>query len=509
MSKKFLLFLFVGFSVLSSINHVWAFDKTENALYSSQKFKNICLIYNGSTFRRQWNVNDFIPYLVYEDGEKNYIPLFDTFLLIEYRTSDGKFFWGGQDKENTVNIKDWEWLSNVWESCMKHLNEAVKKLHQKGILKNSIGIIITIPEPNVKIQDFGSIPDDGIKLNFNKEIDRMLAVRWYVEKIVAHFSSSHYSYLNLLGFYWLGESIPQEMENTVKETAKLIHQENLLFFWIPYFTANNVWAWRDLGFDYVFYQPNYFFSGEGGIERLGLTAYRVEKFNCGVEIELDDQVMVSENHRVRFLQYLQSAVYFGWDKKPMAWYQSNDTILKLYRSDNEKHKNLYRDIAHFFRGTYQPLLNLPPIPEYRVPPREGKNWSHRDNGTKVIEPSSGFCLSQNPEWAIDGDVDFYSGTSGFACCSIPGEIKIQFADNVVLSRVQMLLFNLDNRYYQYRVEISEDNRNWKTVVDKSQGEHRGWQIDTFPSQPTRYLRIIPLFNSTGQYLFQLVELEVY
>jgi len=193
----------------------------------------------------------------------------------------------------------------------------------------------------------------------------------------------------------------------------------------------------------------------------------------------------------------------------MAWYQSNDTVFKLAKSDNKQHKDMYRDIAYFIKGIYPLSSNLPPIPTYKIPFHEGKNWAHRDNGTKILEPSSGFCLSLKPEWAIDGDVDSYSGTTGFACCGIPGEIKIQFADTIVLSCIQMLLFNLDDRYYQYRVEVSEDGYNWIVVIDKSQGEYRGWQIDTIPSQKARYVRVIPLFNSTGQHLFQLVELEIY
>lgn len=513
MRPFFSLLFRVSFTAIPLFCHTisgWANDNVNDRIFLSKLPKNICLIYNGSSSRRQWTPEDFIPYLIYQEkGRKETFPLFDSFLLIEYRTSDGKYFWGAETNEQTAHANDWEWLANIWGSCLNSLNQSVQKLHQENFLKNKIGVIITLPEPNMKIHNFGSVPGKTISLDFKNENDRISAIRWYVDKVQDNFQSANYSYLELLGFYWLGESIPLEMESTVKQTALLFHQAGLYFFWIPYFTANNVWSWKNLGFDYMFYQPNYFFEGEGGTERLGLTAYRIEQFRCGAEIELDDRILTSKDHQLRFQQYLQTAVYFKWNQKPMAWYQSNDTIYKLAKEKNEKCKDLYRDIAHFIRGSYQPPTYLPPIFEYKIPSCEGFNLAHRNNGTKIIEPTSGFCSSLNPEWAIDGDVNFYSGTSGFACCGIPGEITIQFVKNFTISRVQMLLFNLDERYYQYRVEISEDKQHWETVIDKSQGKHRGWQTDTFSPRSARYLRIIPLFNSTGQHLFQLVELEVY
>ncbi|GEM_PF-1524241 len=473
--------------------------------------KNICLIYNGSTSRRQWKANDFIPYLIYQDQQTgDILPLFDAFLLIEYRTSEGKLFWGATNEKEFPDVHDWEWLASVWNNCLNELNQAVKILHDKNTIEKDIGIIITIPEPSINIHNFGSISTDNTNLNFQNEADRITAIRWYIKKVLAEFSSAPYSHLKLLGFYWLGESIPPTMENTVKQTAEIIHQANLQFYWIPYFTAHNVWAWKNLGFDFIYYQPNYFFNGEGGDTRLGLTAYRIEQFNCGVEMELDNRILDSELHQFRFLRYLQAGTQFKWNQKPMAWYQANDTILKLATSPDKKHQQIYRNIAKFIAQKYQPSDDLPAISIYTIPPRNGLNLAHRNNGTIItIEPTSNFYLSFNLEHAIDGDIDCYSGTSGFACCGIPGEIRIQFTDTLTISRVQMLLYNLDERYYQYRVETSEDGNIWKTIIDKTQGEHRGWQIDTFPPLPVRYLRVIPLFNSTGQNLFQLVELEVY
>jgi len=476
----------------------------------SFEIKNICLIYHGSDQRRNWQPEDFKPYLIYTDIsiEKSF-PLFDTFLLIEYRSSDGKYFWGGQKKEEIATIEQWKWLINRWASCLDAINECVGEIKKEGKIQNKINIIITIPEPDINCINFGTLSGSEVPLNFQKTEDVLKALQWYMDEVLYQIKVGGYEHLNFVGFYYLAESIPAGRENVIKAMAEIIHRYKLKFFWIPYFTGNNVWLWKDLNFDYMFLQPNYFFEGKGGNHRLSLAGYRIQEFQCGVEMELDDRIFKSETHQYRFQQYLQAGTHFQWVKKPIAWYQANDTIYKLAHSQDDKLKSIYRDIAYFIHGEYQPPSYLPPIEEYKVPDRKGNNYAHIDNGTKVIKPNDGFCLSLNPEWMIDGDITNYSGTAGFGCCGIPGEIVLDFSKNILVHRVQLLLFNLDERYYQYHIDLSNDGQNWNTVVDKTQGEYRDWQTDIIPSQTAHYLRIVPTYNSAHQSLFQVVEIEVY
>lgn len=486
-------------------------EESQNVTFLKSSIpKNIGLIYYGAGGRRDWQAEDFEPYITYKESSTGKtFPLFDAFLLIEYRTTDGKLFWGGKNEEEVAKIEHWKGLAERWLSCLHSINECAGNLKSRSLLHQNIGVIITIPEPDVKCTNFGTLPDSNTSLNFQKPEDRQKAIRWYIEQVCHHIEQAKYEHLDFIGFYWLAESITNEMIPTVKETAKIVHERGLNFFWIPFFTGNNIWVWKELGFDYMFLQPNYFFNGDGGNRRLPLAGYRIQQFQCGAEMELDDRILTSEPHQLRFLQYLQAGSHFQWNTKPMAWYQSNDTIYQLATSKDEKLYEIYRNIVHFINNDYQPLTSLPPIEEYKIPDRSGKNWAHKNNGTKVTEPSSGFCLSLNPEWIIDGDIDNYSGTSGFGCCGIPGEITLLFPEAITLSRIQLLLFNLDERYYQYRIELSEDGQNWETVIDKTQGEYRNWQVDIISPHTARYLRVIPTYNSAKQSLFQIVELEAY
>lgn len=496
--------------ILFLCNYLCAYENT-NKNFSQYEIKNICLIYHGSDQRRNWLSEDFRPYLVYTDNSTlKTFPLFDTFLLIEYRSLDGKYFWGGQKAEEIATIEQWKWLINRWSSCLHAINKCAGKIKNEGTIQNKINIIIiTIPEPDINCVNFGTLSDSEGSLNFQRTEDVLKALRWYIDEVLHQVNMGKYEHLNFIGFYYLAESIPAGRENVIRSIAKIIHQHKLKFFWIPYFTGNNVWLWKDLNFDYMFLQPNYFFEGNGRKYRLPLAGYRIQQFQCGAEMELDDRILTSETHQYRFKQYLQAGIHFQWRRKPIAWYQANDTIYKLACSEDDKLRSIYRDIAYFIHGEYQPPPNLPPIEEYKVPDRNGNNYAHRHNGTKVIRPNAGFCLSLNPEWMIDGDITHYSGTAGFGCCGIPGEIVLDFSKSIIVHRVQLLLFNLDERYYQYHIDLSEDGQNWNTVVDKTQGEHRGWQTNIISPQTAHYLRIVPTYNSAHQSLFQVVEIEVY
>ena len=55
---------------------------------------------------------------------------------------------------------------------------------------------------------------------------------------------------------------------------------------------------------------------------------------------------------------------------------------------------------------------------------------------------------------------------------------------------------------------SLDGEAWEPAVDKSEGEWRGWQVDTFAPRAARYVRFTGLYNSANS-LFQVVEFEVY
>ena len=77
--------------------------------------------------------------------------------------------------------------------------------------------------------------------------------------------------------------------------------------------------------------------------------------------------------------------------------------------------------------------------------------------------------------------------------------------------MKLLLYDLDSRYYRYKIEASSNNTTWTMIVDRTAttNQCRGWQNISFsPTIQVRYLRLIGTYNSANAG-FHAVEWEVY
>ncbi len=77
-----------------------------------------------------------------------------------------------------------------------------------------------------------------------------------------------------------------------------------------------------------------------------------------------------------------------------------------------------------------------------------------------------------------------------------------------IDKIRTLLWDGDGRYYQYYLEVSEDGQKWTKVVDKTSGQWKSWQLDSFDPIPAKYIRITGTYNSINKG-FHIVELEAY
>ena len=93
----------------------------------------------------------------------------------------------------------------------------------------------------------------------------------------------------------------------------------------------------------------------------------------------------------------------------------------------------------------------------------------------------------------------------------PGNMTLDLKGLCTISSMKLLLWDLDNRYYRYKIEASIDNATWTTIVDRTAttNQCRGWQDISFsPTIQARYLRLIGTYNSENAG-FRVVEWEVY
>jgi hypothetical protein len=476
--------------------------------------RHLCLLYHGQARRGHWTRETLRPYVACIDAEgKPTDWLFDSFLFIEFATDDNKQLFHFAKGKPQPTVVDWQWLADAWfreQSGVNGLEQCVAEVGQTlNQPDHRVNVMITLPVPADENTGFGALPGTDRPLDFSQETDRQAALRWYIDTVRKRFDDGHYAHLNLLGFYWTGESIPQQDSAIVRWTSEYLHGQGLKHYWIPYFTAEGAGEWRTLGFDAMMLQPNFFFEGNGGAGRLGRAADRARRFGCGVEMEFDGRALTSDAHLQRFWDYLDAGVAYGWIRGSLVgWYEGGGALGALLKQP-DKYRPLYDAICQFVKGTYTPRHpeRFPALES--APSRQQDNLALASKGAKVIGAIDNGKPGLAPERMIDGDADDYSGSSGLTWFGIPGNATVELPQAATVARTQMLLFDLDDRFYSYRIDTSADGTNWEPAVDKSAVEARGWQVDRFSPRNAKYIRLTGVRNSTGQNLMQVIEFEAY
>lgn len=62
----------------------------------------------------------------------------------------------------------------------------------------------------------------------------------------------------------------------------------------------------------------------------------------------------------------------------------------------------------------------------------------------------------------------------------------------------MLLWDCDDRYYSYYIEVSVNMWDWELIIDKSKELVRSWQLLQFNSRPIVFIRITGTYNSANE-----------
>jgi hypothetical protein len=112
-----------------------------------------------------------------------------------------------------------------------------------------------------------------------------------------------------------------------------------------------------------------------------------------------------------------------------------------------------------------------------------------------------------PQAAIDGDMDTYWAASPSPC-----QWRLDLGAVRRLGAIDVFPYWGDGRYYQYTVEVSQDGKNWKQVVDMSknvqESSMNGHRHVISQAEPARFLRINMLRNSANVGV-HLVEVRVF
>jgi alpha-N-acetylglucosaminidase len=127
---------------------------------------------------------------------------------------------------------------------------------------------------------------------------------------------------------------------------------------------------------------------------------------------------------------------------------------------------------------------------------------------KPVTVSGGTVYNHLPERAVDGN----SWDTDSAWNSIVGNwLCIDLEKEERIDRVQVFNVWGENRYYQYTVEVSPDNKTWTMVADMSKSKNISTSfgfMHRFEPIDARYVRVTVLYNSVNPGI-HLVEVRVF
>lgn len=478
--------------------------------------EDMVLIYHGHERRVEWTAENLSPYVAWlnEDGQ----PvdwLFDSFLFIEFSTDDGTWLHHYREQTRLPTISDWIWMADGWfrpNDGIAGLEGAVARAADElGAPPAKRRVVIGMPLPLAEDHAFGPIPGEAETLDLARPEDAQRALAWYIDRVCEQWEAAEFEHLELVGFYWTAEGINAQYGPLARWTSDHLHDLDLKHVWIPYYGAAGYTSWQHFGFDAVMLQPNYFFTSEDrSVDWFRGHATRVQVAHTGVEVEFDTRALTDERFRRRFYDYLDAGVAYGWMKGALlGYYEGGRAVLDFYGGGAEGRK-LYDDLYRFVRGMYEPTgeTDFPPLEVVDRDPTG--DLALASKGAKVHDAADlpEWRPGITPEKMIDGDIYNYGGMYGFTAFYIPGSVTVELPDESPVARTHVKLFDLDHRFFRYRIDTSLDGENWESAVDKTEGEWRGWQVDCFEARRAKFVRFTCTHNSVNP-ICQVVELEVY
>ena len=318
------------------------------AEYAMDEIVDMALVYQGSTHRPEWTVDELTPYVVHKFADGHTDWFFDGFLFFDF-TKNNEIGYGPGYGKNSVRA-DWEWLLGrvfAKDKGLDALNQCIEKY--KNILgdpKFKHKIVLGVPSTVANQKNWGSL--NGRELDFSRRDDQMTAIKWYIDNLVENFKKANMDNLELVGFYWIVESAKADMPRLTNDVSDYIHEIGKKFYWIPHWGAVSNTNWKALGFDMAYQQPNHFFDTNVLDSRLNDACRLARSYNMGLELEFDYRVFYeSQNsHYSRLETYLKAfednAVY---EKSSVAYYTGTRALLDMALSEVPENKAIMDRLA--------------------------------------------------------------------------------------------------------------------------------------------------------------------
>ncbi|XP_039294308.1 BTB/POZ domain-containing protein 9 [Nilaparvata lugens] len=116
-------------------------------------------------------------------------------------------------------------------------------------------------------------------------------------------------------------------------------------------------------------------------------------------------------------------------------------------------------------------------------------------------------VSRSRNALLDGNTSNYDWDSGYTCHQLgSGSILVQLGQPYMIDSIRLLLWDCDDRSYNYYVETSVNMADWELVCDKTNDNCKSWQTIRFDRRPVVFIRVIGTHNTANE-VFHCVHLE--
>ena len=317
--------------------------------------RNLLLAYaDGNGSLGQWSESDFMPMLqapaAHLSGTNR---LFDGVLFLSYSPFSTASQWSG-------------FVQNLFTPGTQ-----LSALDQAAAVTGSTPekVVITIPGLDNNPSNFGSITPGGPNLDMNP-VDvgqltayrnKLQAIQWYINQVMAAWKQAGFQHLKLVGFYWSPETLNSTLEYKhaiVQQTAQMVHAQNLLFYWIPFYGAYGITEWKKLGFDAVMVQPNVSFTWAiDPHSRFTDIATLAQDEGLGVEMELYWGALYTTNMNVaqisqdKWDDYFTAGNVFGYQHNALlSYYDSSKNLTSLAENSALYYNQIFQNTVQFIEN---------------------------------------------------------------------------------------------------------------------------------------------------------------
>jgi hypothetical protein len=210
-------------------------------------------------------------------------------------------------------------------------------------------VAVMIPYPAVTLD---TLRYDGRLYRLWDAVDAAALTTAYIGHVAEEFTHRAFRHVVLDGYYWLHESIEGREAAVVAAVAASVHGAHARLVWIPFYQAPGAAAWRRLGFDEAWLQPNYFFTLSLPALRIDSAFAQARALRMGVELEFDQRLLSDPRYADRLLPYLDrlGAAPELWQHS-LALYEGGGALIQLSKSRDPRQRALYRQLAELLGTT--------------------------------------------------------------------------------------------------------------------------------------------------------------